>query len=96
MRSARTESAIERAGRIWGDAALDTRRAARAKGKPVSRWLDDQAGRRRGDAVVSGIARLSYEMVMAGDTPQQAALRISDAAMKIVLASVQRDGPQAA
>jgi len=97
MRETTRTPAIGRARAVWGDAALDARRVIRAKGLPVSRWLDDQAGRRRGDAVVQGLARLSTELADAGVPLAEIAAAMSAAAVAIVTASVKAgNGPRAA
>jgi hypothetical protein len=91
--------ALRRARGVWHDAALDARREIRARGLPVSRWLDDQAGRRRGDRVVAGLARLSEELADAGVPVEQIARAVSAATMQIVTAALSapsQDPPRAA
>lgn len=95
-----TEStALRRAREAWHDAALDARREIRARRQPVSRWLDDQAGRRRGDAVVAGITRLSTELAEAGIPADEVTRAIAAAAIGIATAVLPRQqdpGPRAA
>jgi hypothetical protein len=90
--------ALKRARRRWGEAALDVRRETRARGLPVAEWLDEQAGQRKGAAVVNGLARMSDEMSAAGMPLEEIVRRMTAVTLEIVHAVHQRDqhGPSSA
>jgi hypothetical protein len=89
--------ALARARRRWGEAALDVRREMRARGLPVAEWLDQQAGQRKGVAVVRGLARMSDEMAAAGLPLEEIVRRMTAVTVAIVRTTQAQDaGPQSA
>lgn len=79
------ESAIQRAQRIWGDAALHARHHMREVGvEGTLRTMDELASGRRGVAVPKGLATFAMEMASAGIATHEIERTITIAVMQIV------------
>lgn len=90
------EHGLKLARRAWGDTAVHGRRLIRAQGLPVSGWLDDQAGRRRGDRLVIPIARFSLELAEAKVPTPEIARLVSEGAYEIAMATLSQHDPKRA
>lgn len=80
----RTTTAVERAGKVWGEAALYARHELRRKGCHKDlRHLDDIASGRRGSAVPRGLTAFAKELRDAGEPLDVTRARLQDAAAMI-------------